>query len=64
MRTIAAICSDERGIETLEWLAIAVLMLAVAFALYPTTLQSGLVTVVSNITSFLSAQASSVGGGS
>jgi Flp pilus assembly pilin Flp len=64
MGRLAAICSDERGIETLEWLAIAVLLLAVAFALYPTTLQGGLVTVVSNITSFLSTQAASVGGGS
>ena len=64
MKTLAAICTDDRGIETLEWLAIAVLILIVAFALYPTTLQGGLVTVVSNITSFLSAQAASVGGGS
>jgi hypothetical protein len=30
MGRLAAICSDERGIETLEWLAIAVLLLAVA----------------------------------
>ena len=64
MKTLAAICTDDRGIETLEWLAIAVLILIVAFALYPTTLQGGLVTVVGNITSFLSTQAASVGGGS
>lgn len=64
MKTLAAICTDDRGIETLEWLAIAVLILIVAFALYPTTLQGGLVTVVSNIMSFLSTQAASVGGGS
>ena len=50
------------SIETLEWLTVAVLLLAVAFAIYPTTLQGGLVAVVSTITSFLSAQASSVGG--
>lgn len=40
---------DEHGIETLEWLAIAVLILIVAFAIYPGTLQEGLTTVVNNI---------------
>jgi Flp pilus assembly pilin Flp len=64
MKTLAAILDDEKGIETLEWLVIAVLILVVGFALYPTTLQTGLVTVVTNITSFLSTQAASVGAGS
>jgi Flp pilus assembly pilin Flp len=44
---------DERGIETLEWLAVAVLILIVAFAIYPGALQAGLTTVVTNITSAL-----------
>jgi hypothetical protein len=44
---------DENGIETLEWLAVAVLILIVAFAIYPGALQAGLTTVVTNITSAL-----------
>jgi Flp pilus assembly pilin Flp len=44
---------DEQGIETLEWLAVAVLILIVAFAIYPGALQAGLTTVVTNITSAL-----------
>lgn len=43
----------QKGIETLEWLAVAVLILIVAFALYPGTLQAGLTTVVTNFTNAL-----------
>jgi hypothetical protein len=43
----------EQGIETLEWLAMAVLILMVAFAIYPGALQAGLTTVVTNITTAL-----------
>jgi Flp pilus assembly pilin Flp len=55
---------DERGIETLEWLAIAVLILIVAFAIYPGTLQTGLQTVVDNIVGKLTESSSGIGGGS
>ena len=55
---------DERGIETLEWLAVAVLILIVAFAIYPGTLQSGLDTVAAAITGALTTAAGSLGGGS
>ena len=44
--------TSEQGIETLEWLAVAVLILIVAFAIFP-TLQAGLTTVVNNITTAL-----------
>ena len=44
---------DEQGIETLEWIAIGALILAVAFAVYPGTLESGLNSVVSNVTNAL-----------
>jgi Flp pilus assembly pilin Flp len=50
--TLARLCIDERGIETLEWLAVAVLILIVAFAIFP-VLQTGLTTVVNNITTAL-----------
>jgi Flp pilus assembly pilin Flp len=56
------VSNDEKGIETLEWLAIAVLILIVAFAVYPGTLQKGLLDVVTTITEKLSTAASSMGG--
>jgi Flp pilus assembly pilin Flp len=52
-KLIGVLRGDESGIETLEWLAVAVLILIVAFALYPGTLQAGLTTVVTNLTSAL-----------
>ena len=51
-KVIITACADEQGIETLEWLAVAVLVLIVAFAVF-TILQTGLVTVVNNITTGL-----------
>ena len=56
--------SDERGIETLEWLAVAVLILIVAFAIYPGTLQTGLEAVATAITGALTTSAGTLGGGS
>jgi Flp pilus assembly pilin Flp len=56
--------NDERGIETLEWLAIAVLILIVAFAIYPGTLQKGLQDVVDTIVGKLNESSSSIGAGS
>ena len=52
-KLIGILRGDEKGIETLEWLAVAVLILIVAFALYPGTLQGGLQTVITNITTAL-----------
>ncbi len=40
---------DESGIETLEWIAIGVLILIVAFAIYPGALQTSLNTVVTDV---------------
>jgi len=44
---------DEHGIETLEWIAIGVLILGVAFAVYPGSLQTGLTSVVTKVTTAL-----------
>ena len=55
---------SERGIETLEWLAVAVLILIVAFAIYPGTLQTGLEAVATAITGALTTSAGTLGGGS
>jgi hypothetical protein len=54
--------NGEKGIETLEWLAIAVLILIVAFAIYPGALQQGLLGVVTTIAEKLSTAASGIGG--
>ena len=51
-RVLIPLRADERGIETIEWLAVAVLILIVAFAIFP-ILQTGLTTVVNNITTAL-----------
>jgi hypothetical protein len=44
---------DEQGIETLEWIAIGVLILGVAFAVYPGSLEAGLNTVVDGVVTAL-----------
>jgi Flp pilus assembly pilin Flp len=44
---------DQRGIETVEWILICSLVLAAAVVIYA-TLQTGLNTAVSDITSFIS----------
>jgi len=60
--TLKQLANDEKGLETLEWLAIAVLVLIVAFAVYPGALQKGLLDVATTITEKLSTAASSMGG--
>jgi Flp pilus assembly pilin Flp len=49
MKRILGYLRDERGIETLEWIAIGALILGVAFVVYPGTLQPALVTLVTTI---------------
>ena len=53
MTKICQYLKNEQGIETLEWIAIGVLILGVAFAVYPGSLQQGLTTVVGNVTAAL-----------
>jgi hypothetical protein len=49
MNRILGYLTDERGIETLEWIGVGALILGVAFVVYPGTLQPALVTLVTNI---------------
>ncbi len=49
MNRILGYLRDQRGIETLEWVAIGALILGVAFVVYPGTLQPALVLLVGNI---------------
>ena len=50
MKKILGYLKDEQGIETLEWIAVGALIVAVALVVYPGTLQGGLITVVTAIT--------------
>jgi Flp pilus assembly pilin Flp len=49
MKRFMTTLRDESGIETLEWIAIGVLILLVAFAIYPGALQTALSTVVTDV---------------
>lgn len=53
MKRILSHLRDERGIETLEWIAVGALILGVAFVVYPGTLGPALTTVVGNIATAL-----------
>ncbi len=53
MKRILGYLRDERGIETLEWIAIGALILGVAFVVYPGTLQPALITLVGTISTAL-----------
>ena len=49
MKRILGYLKDEQGIETLEWIAVGALIIAVAIAVYPGALQTGLITVVNAV---------------
>jgi len=55
MKKILGYLSDERGIETLEWIAIAFMVVTMAIFLYPGAIQTALSGVVSDIASKLTA---------
>jgi Flp pilus assembly pilin Flp len=44
---------DESGIETLEWIAVAALIVALAIAVYPGTLQTAINAVITDISTKL-----------
>ena len=54
MKKILGYLRDERGLETLEWIAMGALILGIAFVVYPGTLQPALTTLVGNISTALS----------
>ena len=49
MKKILGYVKDEQGIETLEWIAVGALIVAVALVVYPGTLQPGMQSVVNTI---------------
>jgi Flp pilus assembly pilin Flp len=51
MQKILRYLKDEQGIETLEWIAVGALIVALALVVYPGTLQPGLQSVINTIVS-------------
>jgi Flp pilus assembly pilin Flp len=51
MQKIFGYLKDEQGIETLEWIAVGALIVAVALVVYPGTLQGGLQSVINTVVS-------------
>ena len=53
MKKIIGYLRNEQGIETLEWIAVAALIVALAIAVYPGTLQTALEDVITAISTKL-----------
>jgi Flp pilus assembly pilin Flp len=49
LKKVAGYLKDEKGIETLEWIAVGALILAVGAVVYPGTLQTQLTLAVTAI---------------
>jgi Flp pilus assembly pilin Flp len=59
MKRLIGYFKDQRGVETLEWIVVGALIVAVGIAVYQGALQSQLITAVNNIGSRISGLASS-----
>lgn len=53
MKRILGYLKDEQGVETLEWIAVGALIVALAMAVYPGTLQTGINDVIADIVTAL-----------
>ena len=53
MMRILGYLKDERGVETLEWVAVGALIVMLAAAVYPATLKTGIDAVITDITNKL-----------
>jgi len=53
MKRILGYVRDERGVETLEWIAVGALIVAMALAVYPGTLQTAIIGVITDISTAL-----------
>lgn len=53
MKKILGYVKNEQGIETLEWLAVGALVVAMALVVYPGVLQTALMDVVAAISTAL-----------
>lgn len=53
MKKVLGYLRDEQGVETLEWIAVGALIVALALAVYPGTLKGGIDAVIADITTKL-----------
>ena len=53
MKKILGYVRDEQGVETLEWIAVGALIVMLAVAVYPGTLQAGIEDVIGDIVAAL-----------
>ena len=58
-KTAWSYVSNERGVETLEWIVVGALIVAIAIAIYPGSLQSQLTTTINAIGGTMTGLASS-----
>lgn len=59
MKRLIGYFKDQRGVETLEWIVVGALIVAIGIAVYPGTLQNQLTTAINAIGGTLSGLASS-----
>jgi Flp pilus assembly pilin Flp len=55
VKKILGYLKDEKGVETLEWIAVGALIVALAIAVYPGTLKAGINDVITDIVTALKA---------
>ncbi len=58
-KTAWSYVSNERGVETLEWIVVGALIVAIGIAIYPGTLQTQLTTAINAIGGTVTGLASS-----
>ena len=58
-KTAWSYVSNERGVETLEWIVVGALIVAIGIAIYPGTLQTQLTTAINAIGGTITGLASS-----
>lgn len=58
-KTIWSCVRNERGVETLEWIVVGALIVAIGIAIYPGTLQTQLTTAINAIGGTVTGLASS-----
>ena len=58
-KTAWSYISNERGVETLEWIVVGALIVAIGIAIYPGTLQTQLISAITAIGTTVTGLASS-----
>lgn len=59
LKTVWSYVRDQRGVETLEWIVVGALIVAIGIAIYPGSLQTQLTTAINAIGGTVTGLASS-----